>query len=160
MAGNIVFLKRTSKEAQIFGGEVFIDIDGKNIGKLSENNLELTLSEGSHTIKMYKSHTYDTFIGFAESTIEIKDDSHLLVRYSPPMIVTQPGNIIITEYENDYQINLIAEDRISKIEKDFTEDEIKKQKQEETHSRSVAIWTIIILIIAILSFIEIYYIYN
>ena len=70
----LVFLKRTPKEIEIFGGNIFFDIDGKNIGKLTLENQIINIAAGTHTIKMYKSHTYDTFIGFAESTITISED--------------------------------------------------------------------------------------
>lgn len=70
----LIFLQRTQKEIEIFGGDVFFDIDGKNAGKLSLTNQTVELPAGDHTIKMYKSHTYDTFIGFAEQTISITED--------------------------------------------------------------------------------------
>ena len=54
---------------------------------------------GEHTIKMYKSHTYDTFIEFAASTIQLGDDEKLMVKYSPPMMVNQPGNMIVSPYD-------------------------------------------------------------
>ena len=58
----LVFLARTSNEVKVFGGEVFFDIDGKNVGKLSSYSQKIDLPAGNHTIKMYKSHVYDTFI--------------------------------------------------------------------------------------------------
>lgn len=69
----LVFLRRTDKEIEVFGGDVYFDLDGKNIGKLSRTNQEIDVLPGKHTIKMYKSHSYDTFIGFAESTIDVDE---------------------------------------------------------------------------------------
>ena len=34
----LVFLQRTPKEIEIFGGDVYFDIDGKNVGKLTLQN--------------------------------------------------------------------------------------------------------------------------
>lgn len=42
----LVFLQRTQKEIEIFGGEVFFDIDGKNAGKLSSTNQTVELPAG------------------------------------------------------------------------------------------------------------------
>ena len=74
----LVFLRRTDKEIEVFGGDVYFDLDGKNIGKLSRTNQEIDVLPGKHTIKMYKSHSYDTFIGFAESTIDVDETEELI----------------------------------------------------------------------------------
>ena len=81
----LIFLRRTEREIQLFGGDVYFDIDGKNIGTLSRVNQEIAISSGKHTIKMYKSHSYDTFIGVAESTIHIEENENLMVRYATPV---------------------------------------------------------------------------
>lgn len=52
----LVFLQRTQKEIEIFGGDVYFDIDGKNVGKLTLQNQTIEVPAGEHTIKMYKSH--------------------------------------------------------------------------------------------------------
>ena len=92
----LVFLKRTQKEIEIFGGDVYFDIDGKNAGKLSLTNQIVEIPAGEHTVKMYKSHTFDTFIGFAESVINVTDDEQLMIKYSAPMMINQPGNMVIS----------------------------------------------------------------
>lgn len=51
--GTLTFLRRTQKEIEIFGGDVFFDIDGKNVGKLSLQNQDVEVAAGTHTIKMY-----------------------------------------------------------------------------------------------------------
>jgi hypothetical protein len=32
--GTLVFMRRTPSEVEMFGGEVFVDIDGKNVAKV------------------------------------------------------------------------------------------------------------------------------
>ena len=86
MSAKFVFVKRTSEEIRIFGGEVFIDIDGKNVAKLDNNTITIDVSEGTHTVKMYKSHHYGSMIGFAENVIGIRDNEILVFKYSSPMI--------------------------------------------------------------------------
>lgn len=89
----LVFLRRTENEIIVFGGDVYIDIDGKNVGLLSRTNIEFEVSSGQHIIKMYKSHSYDTYIGFAESQITMENDEQLMIRYSAPMNTNQPRNL-------------------------------------------------------------------
>jgi len=95
----LVFMRRSQAEAVQFGGEVFIDIDGKNIGKLGSKDYVYEISIGTHLLKMYKSHKFDTFISLVEIEINIQDGDHLLVRYASSLFVNQPGNIVITDYD-------------------------------------------------------------
>ena len=115
------------KEIDVFGGTVFIDIDGKNIGQLGIDDFIIELTEGKHKIKMYKSHTYDTYIGFAETEIDVKDNEKLLIRYAVPMLVNQPGNIIVSNYTSQQDIQEIAQNRENKIMADHIADQGKKQ---------------------------------
>jgi len=142
----LVFLKRTAKELEIFGGEVYIDIDGKNIGILKSENIEVTIAEGSHTIKMYKSHTYDTFIGFAESTITLTKEEELMVKYSAPMMVNQPGNMVISTYEPEKAETVQAE-RESTMKKDYVAEQTRKQEADDKYRKGV--WTVIIITIIV-----------
>lgn len=34
----LIFLRRTNKDIEVFGGDVYFDLDGKNIGKLAMEN--------------------------------------------------------------------------------------------------------------------------
>lgn len=146
MATKIIFLRRTPKEIEIFGGEVYIDIDGKNVGKLSNYDFSVELCAGDHRIKMYKSHTYDTFIGFAEEHIDVIEGSDLLVKYSAPMLVNQPGNIIISSYESPHQTEIMAQEREQKIaHDDRVSSELKVQAEEKRQSGIVIIVIIIIV---------------
>lgn len=114
----LIFLKRTQKEIEIFGGDVYFDIDGKNAGKLSLTNQIVEIPAGEHTVKMYKSHTFDTFIGFAESVINVTDDEQLMIKYSAPMMINQPGNMVISEYTETKEQEVIREREYS-IHRDF-----------------------------------------
>lgn len=134
----VVFLKRTLKEIEIFGGDVYFDIDGKNAGKLSLENQLVELVAGEHTIKMYKSHTFDTFIGFAESTITVKEDETLMVKYSCPMMVNQPGNMVISEYSEEKEESAVREREYS-INRDFVAAEMQKKQANENYKNGVKV---------------------
>lgn len=132
----LIFLKRTQKEIEIFGGDVYFDIDGKNAGKLSLTNQIVEIPAGEHTIKMYKSHTFDTFIGFAESVINVTDDEQLMVKYSAPMMINQPGNMVISEYTATKEQEVIQEREYS-IHRDFIATETQKKQAEENYKKGV-----------------------
>ena len=132
----LIFLKRTQKEIEIFGGDVYFDIDGKNAGKLSLTNQIVEIPAGEHTVKMYKSHTFDTFIGFAESVINVTDDEQLMIKYSAPMMINQPGNMVISEYTETKEQEVIREREYS-IHRDFIATETQKKQAEENHRNCV-----------------------
>lgn len=132
----LVFLKRTQKEIEIFGGDVYFDIDGKNAGKLSLTNQIVEITAGEHTVKMYKSHTFDTFIGFAESVINVTDDEQLMIKYSAPMMINQPGNMVISEYTETKEQEVIREREYS-IQRDFVATETQKKQAEENYKNGV-----------------------
>lgn len=149
----LVFLQRTQKEIEIFGGEVFFDIDGKNAGKLSSTNQTVELPAGVHVIKMYKSHAYDTFIGFAEQTIKLAENEALMVKYSCPMMVNQAGNMVISEYSEEREIETVKA-RDAAIKHDFAMHEREKQEADERYRRGV--WILIGIAIVIAVFYAIY----
>lgn len=132
----LVFLKRTQKEIEIFGGDVYFDIDGKNAGKLCLTNQIVEIPAGEHTVKMYKSHTFDTFIGFAESVINVTDDEQLMIKYSAPMMINQPGNMVISEYTETKEQEVIREREYS-IQRDFVATETQKKQAEENYKNGV-----------------------
>ena len=132
----LVFLKRTQKEIEIFGGDVYFDIDGKNAGKLSLTNQIVAIPAGEHTVKMYKSHTFDTSIGFAESVINVTDDEQLMIKYSAPMMINQPGNMVISEYTETKEQEVIREREYS-IQRDFVATETQKKQAEENYKNGV-----------------------
>lgn len=150
VSAKIVFMRRSLKEIELFGGDVYIDIDGKNIGILKTTNYVIELENGKHTIKMYKSHKYDTYIGFAETEVNIKEGNDLLVQYSCPMIITQPGNIIVSDYKSEEQIANAILEREQKISNDQRIDEQKKQEIEEKNRNGMIIFITIMIILAII----------
>ena len=146
--GMLTFLRRTQKEIEIFGGDVFFDIDGKNVGKLSLQNQDVEVAPGTHIIKLYKSHKFDTFIGFSESTITVDENEHLMIKYAAPMMVNQPGNMVISEYDRAMEQASIK-DRENTIERDFTAELNRKKEQNEKYNNGVkiVIWCTVIFTI-------------
>jgi len=155
VSAKIVFMRRSLKEIELFGGDVYIDIDGKNIGILKTIDYIIELENGKHTIKMYKSHKYDTYIGFAETEVDIKDGTDLLVKYSCPMVVTQPGNIIISDYKSEEQITDAVMEREQKLSADHRTDERKKKEINRKNRNGMIIFIILLIIV----FVIIYSIY-
>lgn len=145
----LVFLRRTDKEIEVFGGDVYFDLDGKNIGKLSRTNQEIDVLPGKHTIKMYKSHSYDTFIGFAESTIDVDETEELMVRYAAPMAVNQPGNMIISAYDYCKETEVLR-NREQTITHDYAADVNRKKEQNERYNTGITIWIVCMIIGAII----------
>lgn len=141
----LVFLRRTEKEIEIFGGDIYFDIDGKNVGILTEDNHEIEVSAGKHTVRIYKSHSYDTFIGFAESTFIIDDNEKLMVRYAPPMATNQPGNLIVSEYNLEKEIETLKQ-REYVIQKDFVADGLRKQEQNDKYNTGHIFFIVFILV--------------
>ena len=146
----LVFLRRTDKEIEVFGGDVYFDLDGKNIGKLSRTNQKIDVLPGKHTIKMYKSHSYDTFIGFAESVINVTDDEQLMIKYSAPMMINQPGNMVISEYTETKEQEVIREREYS-IHRDFVATETQKKQVEENYKNGVmtVVWVAVGIVVVL-----------
>lgn len=147
-------MKRTPKEIEIFGGEVYIDINGKNIAVLDDVNLEMSLTEGIYKLKMYKTHTYDTVIGIAEIDINIKTGEKLLVKYSSPMLVNQPGNITVNDYTYETNIDDLINNKNDKISEEFNNKQRKVEEQEQKNNNMIIIIIIIIVACAIIYGIE------
>lgn len=145
----LVFLKRTEKEIEIFGGDIYVDIDGKNVGILGKDNLEIELPGGIHTIKMYKSHTYDTFIGFAENTLTLAENEDLIVKYSAPMMVNQSGNMVISQFSLE-KIAMLQKAREETIKRDFIKEENRKKEADEKYKKGVTTVIVISIIVAII----------
>lgn len=150
----LIFLKRTQQEIEIFGGDVYFDVDGKNAGKLSLTNQTIELSAGEHIVKMYKSHTFDTFIGFAEAVINVTDNEQLMVKYSAPMMISQPGNMVISEYTEEKEQAAIKEREYS-IHRDFVATETQKQQADENYKKGVM--TVVWVAVAIAVILGVFY---
>ena len=144
---NFIVLRRTRSEINVFGGDVYIDIDGKNAGVVKEQNLRFELPVGKHTIKMYKSHTMGTFIGVAESEIDIAADEKLYARYSAPLMVNQAGNILIAPFTSENELDNILNDVERSVHTDYTEQQIKieqTRKESERNNTNLIIWIFVV----------------
>ena len=147
---NFVILRRTQSEIDVFGGDVYIDIDGRNAGIVKKQNLQFNLSPGRHTIKMYKSHTMGTFIGIAEVEINVSDGERLFARYSAPLMMNQPGNIVIAPYSSESELDNIVSNIEKNVHNDFTEQQIKieqTRKESEKNNTSLIIWIFVVPVI-------------
>lgn len=160
MNEKLIFLRRTQKEIEVFGGDIYIDIDGRNVGILGTTDFTYDVNPGKHKIKMYKSHTYDSFIGHAETEIDILEGEQLLIKYSPPMLINQPGNIVISNFESYLQAERLAFEKEQKIALDDSIAKKKKLEQEKKSTNGAVIFIIIMVISLILYAISIADMYN
>ena len=139
--GSLIFLRRTREETQLFGGEVYFDVDGRNLGRLTGENQTIEVAPGKHQVKMYKSHSYGTFIGFAETTVEVGEGEQLMVRYSAPMMVSQPGNLVISPYDPQEADRLLRAQQDS-IRRDSAAEVQRQQVQAQQYSNGLK-WVVI-----------------
>lgn len=153
----LYFIGRTESEIDIFGGTVYIDIDGKQIGELGRDLKVVEVGVGVHTIKMYKTHTFNTFIGFAEINLTIEENKDLTLRYVAPMLVNQAGHIVVSDFISIDEINR----QLNKSEYDLSqqkkENDLQIQKQEEQQQKNnnaLIFWIFILpVIVGLLYFI-------
>ena len=144
---NFFVLRRTQSEMDVFGGDVYIDIDGKNAGIVKKQNLQFDLPIGKHTIKMYKSHTMGTFIGVSETEIDIVEGEKLYARYSAPFMVNQPGTIVIAPFVSETELDTIVNDVERSVHSDYTEQQIKieqTRKESEMNNTNLIIWVFVV----------------
>lgn len=141
MSARLSFLRRTAEETQTQGGEVFFDINGKNVGKLAPVDCFVDVPAGTYTIKMYKSHSYGSLIGFAETTVTLKDGDDLMVRYFAPAMVNQPGNIVISDY-SQAAADQLTRDTSAQISARVREEKELAEKSNRSTRRWVT-WLII-----------------
>ncbi len=146
MNSKLVFMRRTPKEVEVFGGEVYIDIDGRNIGLLSTTDFEYEISSGVRKIKMYKSHSFGSFIGHAEIELDIKEREQLLLKYAPPMLLNQPGSIIVSDYKSKAETESIAREQEYIINRDLDLEEEKKRELDEKTKNGVIIFIIFVIL--------------
>ena len=131
MSAKLIFVRRSDEEINIFGGQVFADVDGKNVATIGRETITIDIPEGKHIIKMYKSHDYGSMIGFAETEITVSDEEKLVFKYSSPMVVTQPGHIVVSDFtsyeklENDVK----SAARVMAQEKKANDEKIKRQEE-------------------------------
>ena len=147
MSSKLIFAKRSSEDIRIFGGQVFADIDGKNVATIEQETITLEISAGIHQIKMYKSHEYGSMIGFAETEINLKDGETLVLKYSPPLVVTQPGHIVVSDFISYDHLNSEINASAQIIAQEKRENDRKIRQQEEEVKRNSWWWIIFIFVI-------------
>lgn len=99
----LVFLPRTSEEHAVFGGTVYFEIDGRQMGTLEDHGLEsqargISVPSGRHVVRMYKSHKYGAHVGIAEREVSLAPGQRLMVQYTCPTETAAPGDMILSPY--------------------------------------------------------------
>lgn len=69
-----------------------------------------------------------------------------MVKYSCPMMVTQPGNMVISEYSEVKEVETVKA-RDAAIQRDFVAQETQKREAEEKYKNGV--WIVIGIAVAI-----------
>ena len=153
----LYFIGRTESEIDIFGGTVYIDIDGKQIGELGRDIKVVNVGVGVHTIKMYKTHTFNTFIGFAEINLEIEENKDLTLRYVAPMLVNQAGHIVVSDFVSIDEIKrqlIVSEHNLSQQKRENDLQIQKQEEQQQKNNNALIFWIFILpVIIGLLYFI-------
>lgn len=160
MESKLIFMRRTSKEIEVFGGDVYIDINGRNIGILSTEDIEYKVCNGMHKIKMYKSHSYGSFIGHAEIELNVGENEQLLLRYSPPMVINQPGNIMVSNFKSEEETELLVKKQEDTITREQNLEEKKKKELEEKTRNGMIVFVVLMIISVIMYAISIADIYS
>lgn len=134
------------------GEKITIEVKGDGITETSRNFFYETISniivveEGIHKIKMYKSHTYNTVIGIAEVEINVSNEK-LLIQYSSPLLVSQPGNIVISNFTDYFQIENIINSKEKRLSNEIIEKEQQLKVVEETTKKNsfwIIFWIIVV----------------
>ena len=99
---------------------------------------------------MYKSHFDGSYIGFSETEIEVADGESLLIRYTPPMLAMQPGNIIISDYTGEAQIHALLRDMDASITKGDMKREEQKEEAKKNSGNFVKIFVVLMVLSAVI----------
>lgn len=146
----VYFVRRTPSEIEIFGGTVYVEIDGLCVGEVGKTDLVVELVPGAHKIKMYKTHAYNSFIGFAEADILLVENKSLMVQYSPPMTITQSGHIVISNFSSMDEIEelIVQKEKHLQQEKATNDAQMQKRNEEiENSSKKLAFWFFVVPIL-------------
>lgn len=155
----LYFIRRTPSEVSIFGGSVYVDIDGKRVGEVGMTDLVIDAYPGQHIIKMYKSHTFDSFIGFADVTLNIEEGKDLTLRYSAPMTTTQPGHIVVADFVSIDEINNQINQSESALSQEMHQNNVRLQMQNDNYRRKTTSTVVWIIVLSVLTGI-IFYLYQ
>ena len=95
---------------------------------------------------------YDSYVGVAEVDAEVEDHRGLVFKYSAPLLVSQPCNIIVLDFTSYSDID----DMVAKFEKMLTEEkaayDLKEQnrlKKLDKHNLKI-FWIVVVPIIILL----------
>ncbi len=143
MSAKLIFVRRSSEQIRVFGGDVFAEVDGKKIATIEHTTITREVTPGKHIVKMYKSHQYGSMIGFAESEFTIGEGETLVFRYSPPMMTDQPGHITMSEFTSYEDI----ESEVRDEEKTIEEQESRNLQKQKNESKTATYWWLLIFVI-------------
>lgn len=138
MGARLSFLRRSYQEAASQGGDVFFDINGKNVGRLASVDCFVDLPAGTYNIRMYKSHAYGSMVGFADATVTLGEGDDVMVRYSPPVTVNQPGHIILSDYTKE-AADAIASESDRQMYAKMTQERAAAERASGT-TKKIIIW--------------------
>lgn len=136
MSAKLVFVKRTQEEINVFGGEVYADVDGRNVAVIGTESVTVEVPAGTHKIKMYKSHAYGSMIGFAENELTLEEGETLAIKYSAPMVVTQPGHMTVSDFVSHEEIETKVQVQAQTIVQEIQRTEEQTKKQEAANSKA------------------------
>ena len=156
----LYFVRRTPSELQIFGGTVYIDIDGKRVGQLSQSDLIIEVAPGVNEIKMYKTHTYDTFVGVAEVRVNFEEDKDLVLRYSAPMVVSQPGHIVITDFISLQEIEEMVSQKETSLKAEKQTNDTQLRQQEARSKKNSSAFILLFILIPVIIGLLYYFIFK
>ena len=148
MATQLVFFRRTYQEIALYGGEVYFDINGRNVGKLMLTDAFVELPPGRYHIRMYKSQNYGNMVGFAEATIDLNEGESLMIRYNAPLTVNLPGNLMISTYNP-----VEADQTAAMLNNNIANEQMRRQQQAAQMQKSNAAvigWIVAISVISVL----------
>ena len=90
--------------------------------------------------------TDGTFIGFAETTVEVGAEERLMVRSSAPRMVSQPGALIVSPYD-PREADRLLRARQDSIRRDTAAEAQRRQEQERQYGNGIK-WGILFAVAA------------
>ena len=99
---------------------------------------------------MYKSHESGAMIGFSEAEITLAEGEAVVLRYAPPMIITQPGHITVSDFVSYDKIEQEVNASAQVMAQEKRANDAKIQQQEETMKKNYWIWVFLICLIPVL----------
>ena len=147
MSAKLIFVRRSQEQINIFGGEVFAEVDGRRVATIGLETITYEVPAGNHIVKMYKSHEYGSMIGFAENEFTIGDNEALVFNYSPPMKTNQPGHIAVSDFTSYEEIEKEVNDTATVIAKEKQEAERIAEETGKNIAKTQTYWWLLIFVI-------------